>query len=91
MVVDCHHSLRLCGDIMKMSLPKIIFLGRLPLLPGSHLGQNFGPYGNCFVLVNFFLGGGGGGGGGGEPPLLPGSHIGEILATRVTVSSESPL
>ena len=21
-VVDCHHSLRLCGDRMKMSLPK---------------------------------------------------------------------
>ena len=21
-VVDCHHSLRLCGDKMKMSLPK---------------------------------------------------------------------
>ena len=39
-VLDCHHSLRLCGDRMKMSL---FFLGRLPLLPGSHLGQNFSP------------------------------------------------
>ena len=38
-VVDC--SLRLCGDRMKMSLlskKKKYFLGRLPLLPGSHLG-----------------------------------------------------
>ena len=32
----------LCGDRMKMSLP---------LLPGSHLGQNFGPKGNYFALV----------------------------------------
>ena len=53
-VVDCHHSLRLCGDKMKMSLPKkkkIFFLGRLPLLPGSHLGRNFGPQGDYFALV----------------------------------------
>ena len=28
---------------MKMSLPKKIFLGRLSLLPGSHLGRNFDP------------------------------------------------
>ena len=45
-VVDCHHSLRMCGDKMKMSLSKKIFfslLGRLPLLPGSNLGQNFRP------------------------------------------------
>ena len=38
-VVDCHHSLCLCGDRMKMSLPKkrfFFFLGRLPLLPGSN-------------------------------------------------------
>ena len=42
-VVDCYHSLRLCSDRMKMSPPpqkkrKNFFLGRLPLLPGSHLG-----------------------------------------------------
>ena len=43
-VVDCHCSLRLCGDRMKMSLPKkSVYSGRLPLLPGSHLGRNFGP------------------------------------------------
>ena len=44
--IKCHHSLHLCGDRMKMSLPKkkkFFFLGRLSLLPGSHLGQNFGP------------------------------------------------
>ena len=59
MVVDCHHSLGLCVDRMKMkmSLPKKnkkknnIFLGRLPLLPGSHLGQNCGPWGDYFALV----------------------------------------
>ena len=38
-VVDCHHSLCLCGDKMKMSLPNffIFFVGH-PLLPGSNLG-----------------------------------------------------
>ena len=51
-VIDCHHSLRLFGNRMKMSLPKKnVFLGRLPLLPGSHLGQNFGPLGDYFALV----------------------------------------
>ena len=47
-LVDYHHSLCLCGDKMKLSLPKknnffFIYLffffgggGRLPLLPGSH-------------------------------------------------------
>ena len=43
---DCHQSLCLCGDRMKMSLPKkmkTIFLGRLPLLPGSHLGEISAP------------------------------------------------
>ena len=48
-VVDClicHHSLRL---VVTMSLPKKRKkknLGRLPLLPGSHLGRNFGPWGD---------------------------------------------
>ena len=54
-VVDCHHSLRLCGDRMKMSLPKkkLFFLGggwggggggwKLRLLPWSHLGQKMWP------------------------------------------------
>ena len=38
-VVDCHHTLHLCGYRMKMSLPKKnIFLERLQLLPRSHLG-----------------------------------------------------
>ena len=37
---------------MKMSHPKkISFLGRLPLLPGSNLGRNFGPYRVYFALV----------------------------------------
>ena len=42
-VVDCHHSLRLYGDRMKMNLPKIIFLGRLPLLPGFIKGKISAP------------------------------------------------
>ena len=47
-VVDCHHSLCLCGDRMKKSptVPKkIVFFvgGRLPLLPGAHLEQRFVP------------------------------------------------
>ena len=43
----------ICVLTMKMSLPKkkkkkkkfffFVFLGRLQLLPGSHLGRNFGP------------------------------------------------
>ena len=37
-VVKCYH-----GDRIKMSLPENFFLGRLPLLPGSHLGLNFSP------------------------------------------------
>ena len=37
-VVDCHD----CSDRMKISLPNL-FLRRLPLLSGSHLGRNFGP------------------------------------------------
>ena len=44
----CHHCLHLCGERMKMSLPKkqkknIYVVGRLPLLPRSHLGPKFGP------------------------------------------------
>ena len=42
-VVDCHRSLHLCGDRMKVSLPKQITLERLSLLPGAHFGQNLGP------------------------------------------------
>ena len=38
-VVDCYQTLHLCGDRMKI----YIFLGRLPLLPGPHLGQKFQP------------------------------------------------
>ena len=34
-VVDCHHSLHLCGDRMKMSLPK--------KKQKKHFGQNVGP------------------------------------------------
>ena len=48
-VVDCHHSLCLCGDRMKKSLPKKnFFLGRLPLLPGSPFRAKFWPYGQLF-------------------------------------------
>ena len=51
-VVNCHHRLRFYGDRMKMNLPKKIFLGRLSLLPGSHIGRrNFGPKGDFFILV----------------------------------------
>ena len=35
----------------KKKIILFFFLGRLPLLPGSHLGQNFGPYGEYFALV----------------------------------------
>ena len=49
-VEDCHHSMRLCGDRMKKSLPKkkkkILFFFRvrlLPFLPESHLRRNSGP------------------------------------------------
>ena len=44
-VVDCHHSLYLCDDRMKISLPRFFFffLKGDPLLPGSHLGRNFWP------------------------------------------------
>ena len=36
-----------------LSLPKKkkFFFGRLPLLPGSLLGQDFGPYGDYFSLI----------------------------------------
>ena len=50
-VVDCHHSLCVCGDRMKMSLPKKITLERLPLLPGSHFGRESGPKGDYSALV----------------------------------------
>ena len=40
-VADCHHNLCFCGDRTKMGFPKKKYLGRLPLLPGSHLRQNF--------------------------------------------------
>ena len=33
-VVDCNHSMRLCVDSMKMSLPKIFFLGDSHFSPG---------------------------------------------------------
>ena len=39
-VVNSNHSLRLCGDRMKKTL-----------LPGSHLGRNFGHYGDHFALM----------------------------------------
>ena len=43
-VVDCPHSFGFCDDRMKMSLPeKKKLLGRLTLLPGSHLERNFSP------------------------------------------------
>ena len=52
-VVDCNHSLRLCGEVTEwkwVSLKKI-FLERLPLLPGSHSGSNFSSKGDYFTLV----------------------------------------
>ena len=44
-VVDCHHSLDSYDDRMKMSLPKKkkFFMGRLPLLTGSNLGEILAP------------------------------------------------
>ena len=64
-VVECHHSLRVWWQNENESLKKYIFfiyfLGRLPLLPVSHLVQNFGPYGSYFALVT--------------PSLLPGAQL----------------
>ena len=36
---DCHHSLRLWGDWMKIVKNIYIFLDRLPLLPGRIFGE----------------------------------------------------
>ena len=46
MVVDCHHSLGLCGDRMKMSL--LIFFRETPTSPWVPFRAKFRPLGRLF-------------------------------------------
>ena len=58
--VDCHHSLHLCGDRMKMSLliKKYIHIYIFFKGDGYHLEQNFDPCADYFTLIarNLFPG-----------------------------------